>query len=97
MPDHIAAAALVAWSGLFGLVSFELFGQFENVVTDRAAFFDHAAASLGRLAGLLRLTQASRLCPASRASRRRALRHAYRGRPGAAHALSSTLGCRKSV
>ena len=43
-PDHIAAAALVAWSGLFG--------QFENVVTDRAAFFDHAAASLGRLAGL---------------------------------------------
>ncbi len=52
VPDHIAAAALIAWSGLFGLVSFELFGQFENVVTDRAAFFDHAAASLGRLAGL---------------------------------------------
>ncbi len=52
VPDHIAAAALVAWSGLFGLVSFELFGQFENVVTDRAALFDHAAASLGGLAGL---------------------------------------------
>jgi AcrR family transcriptional regulator len=52
VPDHIAAAALIAWSGLFGLVSFELFGQFENVVTDRSAFFDHAAACLGRLAGL---------------------------------------------
>src|SRR5215831_17848013 len=52
VPDHIAAAALIAWSGLFGLVSFELFGQFENVVTDRAAFFDYAAASLGRLTGL---------------------------------------------
>jgi AcrR family transcriptional regulator len=52
VPDHIAAAALIAWSGLFGLVSFELFGQFENVVTDRAAFFDHAAATLGRLTGL---------------------------------------------
>jgi AcrR family transcriptional regulator len=52
VPDHVAAAALIAWSGLFGLVSFELFGQFENVVTDRAAFFDHAAASLGRLTGL---------------------------------------------
>ena len=51
-PDHIAATALVAWSGLFGLVSFELFGQFENVVTDRAAFFDHAAACLGRLTGV---------------------------------------------
>ena len=46
------ATALTTWSALFGLLSFELFGQFENVVTDRAAFFDHAAASLGRLAGL---------------------------------------------
>ena len=52
VPDEVAAGALIAWSGLFGLVSFELFGQFENVVTDRAAFFDHAAARLGVLAGL---------------------------------------------
>jgi AcrR family transcriptional regulator len=52
VPDHVAAAALIAWSGLFGLVSFELFGQFENVVTDRPAFFGRAAASLGRLAGV---------------------------------------------
>jgi AcrR family transcriptional regulator len=52
VPDHIAATALIAWSGLFGLVSFELFGQFENVITDRAAFFDHAAACLGRLTGV---------------------------------------------
>jgi hypothetical protein len=51
-PDDIAARALVAWSGLFGLVGFELFGQFENVVTDRAAFFDYAVACLGRLTGL---------------------------------------------
>jgi AcrR family transcriptional regulator len=52
VPDQVAAAALVAWAGLFGLVSFELFGQFENVVTDRPAFFDHAVARLGQLAGL---------------------------------------------
>jgi AcrR family transcriptional regulator len=52
VPDEVAAGALIAWSGLFGLVSFELFGQFENVVTDRAAFFDHAAARLGLLTGL---------------------------------------------
>ena len=52
VPDHVAAGALVAWSGLFGVVSFELFGQFENVVTDRDPFFDHAAAMLGCLAGL---------------------------------------------
>jgi len=52
VPDEVAAGALIAWAGLFGLVSFELFGQFENVVTDRAAFFDHAAALLGLLTGL---------------------------------------------
>jgi AcrR family transcriptional regulator len=52
VPDEVAAGALIAWSGLFGLVSFELFGQFENVVTDRTAFFDHAATRLGLLAGL---------------------------------------------
>jgi AcrR family transcriptional regulator len=52
VPDQVAAGALAAWSGLFGLVSFELFGQFENVVTDRAAFFDYAAARLGSLTGL---------------------------------------------
>jgi len=52
VPDEVAAGALIAWSGLFGLVSFELFGQFENVITDRAAFFDHAATRLGLLTGL---------------------------------------------
>jgi hypothetical protein len=52
LPDEVAAGAVIAWSGLFGLVSFELFGQFENVVTDRAAFFDHSAARLGLLTRL---------------------------------------------
>ncbi len=53
VPDEVIAAALAAWAGLFGLLSFELFGQFENVITDRAGFFGHAVASLGRLAGLV--------------------------------------------
>jgi hypothetical protein len=35
-----------------GLVNFELFGQFENVVTDRSAFFDHAVRCLGRVIGI---------------------------------------------
>jgi AcrR family transcriptional regulator len=52
VPDDVAARSLASWASLFGLVSFELFGQFENVVTDRAAFFGHSAACLGRLAGL---------------------------------------------
>jgi AcrR family transcriptional regulator len=52
LPDAVIAAALAAWTALFGMISFELFGQFENVITDRAAFFGHTAASLGRMAGL---------------------------------------------
>jgi AcrR family transcriptional regulator len=52
VPDDVAARALAAWAGVFGLVSFELFGQFENVVTDRGAFFDHAAGCLGRVIGI---------------------------------------------
>jgi AcrR family transcriptional regulator len=52
VPDDVAARSLASWASLFGLVSFELFGQFENVVTDRAAFFRHAAACLGHLVGL---------------------------------------------
>jgi AcrR family transcriptional regulator len=52
VPDDAAARALTVWASVFGLVSFELFGQFENVVTDRGAFFDHAAGCLGRVMGL---------------------------------------------
>jgi AcrR family transcriptional regulator len=52
VPDDVIAVALATWTALFGMISFELFGQFENVITDRAAFFGHAMACQGRLAGL---------------------------------------------
>jgi AcrR family transcriptional regulator len=52
VPDDVAARAVAAWAALFGMVSFELFGQFENVITDRDAFFDHAMRCQGRLTGL---------------------------------------------
>ncbi len=52
VPDEVIAASLAAWTALFGLLSFELSGQFENVITDRAAFFAHSVRRLGRLAGL---------------------------------------------
>ncbi len=52
LPDDVIAAAVASWAGLFGLLSFELFGQFENVISDRAAFFAHAVRGLGGLAGL---------------------------------------------
>jgi AcrR family transcriptional regulator len=41
VPASIAACGMAAWVLLFGMVSFELFGQFNNTIDDRAAFFDH--------------------------------------------------------
>jgi AcrR family transcriptional regulator len=52
VPDDVAATALTSWAGVFGVISFELFGQFSNVITDLPAYFDYAVASLGRLVGL---------------------------------------------
>ncbi|RIQ18854.1 TetR/AcrR family transcriptional regulator [Jiangella rhizosphaerae] len=52
LPDDLVARAIAAWTGLFGFVSFELFGQFANVVDDRAALFAHTVDTLGRLVGL---------------------------------------------
>jgi AcrR family transcriptional regulator len=47
----LAPAAVEAWTTLFGIVGFELFGQYRNVVLDRETFFDHvadrAASSIG--------------------------------------------------
>jgi AcrR family transcriptional regulator len=41
VPPPVLARGLGAWIQLFGSVSFELFGQLNNVVTDRREFFDH--------------------------------------------------------
>ncbi|WP_372510402.1 hypothetical protein [Actinomadura madurae] len=37
---------------MYGTVSFELFGQFNNVIEERAVYFDHTMILLGRLVGL---------------------------------------------
>ena len=52
LPDELVARAITAWTGLFGYLNFELFGQFANVVDDRAGLFDHQVRTLGRLVGL---------------------------------------------
>jgi len=52
LPRAVVTAMVAAWAQLFGLVSFELFGQFENVVTARDDFFDRAAEQLARSVGL---------------------------------------------
>ncbi|WP_141580977.1 TetR/AcrR family transcriptional regulator [Actinomadura sp. WMMA1423] len=52
VPDDVMARAFTAWAALYGTVSFELFGQYENVIEERAAYFDHTMALLARLIGL---------------------------------------------
>ncbi|GAA2252294.1 TetR/AcrR family transcriptional regulator [Streptomyces amakusaensis] len=52
LPPAVVVALVAAWSQLFGLISFELFGQFNHVVEDRDAFFAHAVARLAHEIGL---------------------------------------------
>ena len=40
IPDDVLVRSLGAWAALLGLVSVELFGHTDNVITDHAAFFD---------------------------------------------------------
>ncbi|MFG2594583.1 TetR/AcrR family transcriptional regulator [Streptomyces sp. NPDC048462] len=53
LPPAVAVPIVAAWSQLFGLVSFEIFGQFNRVVEARDSFFRHAVEELGRTVGLL--------------------------------------------
>ncbi|HTN81198.1 MAG TPA: TetR/AcrR family transcriptional regulator [Acidimicrobiales bacterium] len=39
VPDAVLSRALVAWTSLFGTISFELFGHLHNVIHDFDAFF----------------------------------------------------------
>ncbi|MER8015059.1 TetR/AcrR family transcriptional regulator [Streptomyces griseoluteus] len=52
LPVEAGPAMVAAWAELFGLVGFELFGQFEQVVLDRERFFRHAVTRLGTSVGL---------------------------------------------
>jgi AcrR family transcriptional regulator len=53
VPPEVVTALVAAWAQLYGLVSFELFGQFNRMVEDRAAFFRHAVGQLARGVGLV--------------------------------------------
>ena len=52
LPPEAVAALVAAWAQLFGLVGFELFGQFRRVVEEREPFFRHAVARLAEEVGL---------------------------------------------
>jgi AcrR family transcriptional regulator len=52
LPVPVIAALVAAWAQVFGIVSFEVFGQFNRVVEARDEFFDQAVAALGAQVGL---------------------------------------------
>lgn len=52
LPPEVTAALVAAWAQLVGLISCELFGQFNRVVEDRGTFFLHSAGQLAHGVGL---------------------------------------------
>ena len=52
VPEELFRIGLTCWVQLFGLVSFELFGQFNNVIDARAEFFDLQMEMLADLMGI---------------------------------------------
>jgi AcrR family transcriptional regulator len=50
--EAIMARALIAWTEIYGAISFELFGRFNNTITDLEAWFDHQARVLAAFLGL---------------------------------------------
>jgi AcrR family transcriptional regulator len=52
LPEAVLARGTIGWIHLFGVLSFELFGQFNNVIEAREAYFDY---QMRRVAGLIGL------------------------------------------
>ncbi|KRD02200.1 MULTISPECIES: TetR/AcrR family transcriptional regulator [unclassified Streptomyces] len=52
LPPGAVTALVASWAQLYGLVGFELFGQFHRVVEEREPFFRYAVARLAREVGL---------------------------------------------
>jgi AcrR family transcriptional regulator len=52
--EAVMARGLIAWTELFGAISFEIFGRFKNTITDLEAWFDHQALTMAALLGLSR-------------------------------------------
>ena len=52
LPPWLMARGLIAWSQLFGMLSFELFGQFVGSVNPTDDFFDHAVGMMADFVGL---------------------------------------------
>jgi hypothetical protein len=54
VPAEVIARALIAWTQLFGMVSFELFGQLVGSADPADAFFGYAVEQMADYVGLPR-------------------------------------------
>jgi AcrR family transcriptional regulator len=52
VPEEVLLLGMTGWIQMFGAVSFELFGQFNNVIEARADFFDLQMDLMADLAGM---------------------------------------------
>jgi AcrR family transcriptional regulator len=52
VPPTIMARGLMAWTELFGAVSFDIFNRLDGIIEDRDAWFDHQVTALIRYVGL---------------------------------------------
>ncbi len=52
MPEELLLLGMTGWIQMFGAVSLELFGQFNNVIEARAEFFDQQMDLMADLAGM---------------------------------------------
>ena len=52
VPEPVLARGMIAWLHLYGVLSFELFGQLNRVIEDRDAFFDQQMRAIAALVGL---------------------------------------------
>ncbi len=52
LPEELLLAGIASWVQMFGNVSFELFGQFNNVIEARAEFFDQQMRLMADLMGI---------------------------------------------
>jgi len=52
LPEELLLVGMTGWLNLFGTVSFELFGQLNNVIEARAQFFDQQMELMADLMGI---------------------------------------------
>ena len=52
LPEELFLAGIASWVQMFGVVSFELFGQFNNVIEARAEFFGQQMSLMADLMGI---------------------------------------------